>query len=270
MARRGWDTLTWAEEQAANGLTATAAKAPTSYSSSGDTITLKKGLGVPYLFGIGMTSDTKGQASAVIPQYSNRNTYIYGPGSTKFADLGYEDMADDGAIELQVGETLTGYLSNTNVNEGSVLMCDVGYNGHPAPLSAPRTGRYAKVYKELLTITSAAAVSRHSGSVALSSGLTSTTFLNTKKNYELIGVTPGISAATLGGVLTFEGLSGDFFGSHPGHPVDGLSAVDFSTCSFHPFRVPLALSGEEFDSVTAGMCATTAGAITMQLRIGEL
>ncbi|MHC4620980.1 MAG: hypothetical protein ACYTEQ_24810, partial [Planctomycetota bacterium] len=69
-----YDTLCWGEAQAANGLTATAAVGPSTYTLSGDTIQLK-GVdmgGIPVVWAGGMTGDTKPQGGAILPSRSNR------------------------------------------------------------------------------------------------------------------------------------------------------------------------------------------------------
>jgi len=262
------DYLVWGEEAAKNGLTASTSKGPSGYVVTGDTITTKKGLGTPVAIGIGSTSDTKPQACAIIPQYSNRNTYIYGPGAIDFSSpRGWWDMRPIGGIKLQPGETLTGYISSTNVNEGSVMGLALAYDNIPI---MPDVSGYRKRFCEKITITSAAAVTFNSGAVALSSALTSSNFLDTSANYVLLGIVPNIGAATFGGVMHVSNLSGDWNGFYPGIAVPGLSAVTFDPGSVAYFMEPLPLSGEEFDTVTVGMTATSAGAITMGLMLAEV
>jgi hypothetical protein len=263
-----FDFLIWGEEQAANGLTATTSKGPSGYVVTGDTITTKKGLGMPVLIGLGSISDTKPQGCAIIPQFSNRNTYIYGPGSeSDFANKGFADFRPFGGVKLQPGETLTGYVSTTNVNEGAVIGAALAYDNIPV---MPDVSGYSKRFVEKITITSAAAVTFNSGAAALSSALTSSNFLDTSKNYVLLGLVPNIGAATFGGIMTVANLSGSWNGYYPGIPMNALSAVTFSPGGAAYFMEPLPLSGEEFDTVTVGMTATSAGAITTGLILAEV
>jgi len=264
-----YDTLVWGEEQAANGLTGTAAVGPGDYTTSGDTITLKKGLGTPVVFAGGMTGDTKPQGGAIVPQYSHYAQVLHLAGHQQFATHGWTDLriAPSHALQMQAGETLTGQTSSTNVNEGSVLGVNLAYGSAP-PLQVSRK-RYKEIDIPKLTITSAAAVTYNSGVVALDSAAGQTYWLDKNAKYELLGVIGNIGAATFGGICHVTGLSGNWHGYYPGVPISALSAVDFGVAQpFTPFAEPLPFDGDALPNV--GMTASSAGAISFGAVIGRL
>jgi hypothetical protein len=263
-----YDTLVWGEEQAANGLTGTAALGPGDYTTSGDTIKVKSGLGLPFLFAAGMCGDTKPQGGGVQPEFSHSNQVLHVPGAIDFAGQGWADfrVAPAHGIELQQGETLTGSTSSTNVNEGSVLGANIAYGNVP---SMPGHKRYSAIDIPKCTVTSAAAVTYNSGSVTLDSAAAQTYWLDKNARYELLGITGNISGATFGGVLHVTSLAGAWHGFYPGIPANALSAVTFTQAQpFTAFAEPIPFDGDALPSV--GMTASSAGAINFGMVIGRL
>ncbi len=262
-----YDTYIWGETGAADGLTGTAALGPTPITYTGDKNKVRD-IGIPELFGLGSLSDTKPQGCAITPELSNGNNKIYGPGAIDFVGKGWLDLRVPPfqPRKLQGGETLEGFQSNTAVNEGAILACHIAYNGVPA---MPMGGyRYSELLIEYITITSAAAVTAFSGKVNLKDAITRKNWLNVEKDYDILGVTGCIGAATFGGILQLTGLGGDeWAGRVPGIPINPLSAVDFSPGQpGYPAPEIIPFSGKSLPDVS--MFATSAGAITFGLVMG--
>ena len=263
-----YDALIWGEEGAASGLTARTAKGPNTYTISGDTITLKgTDRGTPILFGLGATSDTKAGGCAVVPSLSNRAVAIYGPAAIDILTKGWDDFRLSGGVkQLSNGETLTGQIDNANTNEGSVMGCFVSYGGYPA-VRGPSAGAN-DMFREKITITSAAAVTYNSGAVALNTACTSSTWLNTRAKYEIRGISGCVGAATFGGMCSVTNLGGAWAAYTPGFPVPGLSAVTFAPDGVFVLPEPIPFDGDSLPSV--GMTATSAGAIVFTMHIAEV
>jgi len=261
------DCLVWGEAQAASGLTGLAAVGPTTYATSGDTITIKgKERGEPYLWMLGSTSDTKAGGCALVPSRSNRASAIYGPGAIAFIEQGLADLRIDGVKRLSNGETLTGQVDNANTNEGSVVAAWITYGGVPRRITY---GPPKDIFREKITITSAAAVTFNSGVVALDSACTSTSWINTRAKYEMRGVSGCVGAATFGGICNVTNLGGNWAPYVPGIPINGLSAVTFSPgMSTYALPEPIPFDGDALPSV--GMTATSAGAMVFTMHIAEV
>ena len=261
-----YDTLCWGEEGAANGLTGTVACTGQNHAASGDTLTLQAG--TPYLLGLGNTGDTKPNGCSLVPSRSNRGKAIYGPGAIPWAQLGWVDLRPH-VKRLYPGETLTGNRDSTNTNEGGIVGANISYDGFPAH-TAWQNRRYSDTFEELVTVTSAAAVTFNSGSTKLDSACTDASWIDSKKNYEIIGISMvSGNAATFGGVMNVTNLPGVWKGRQPGIPVNGLSAVTFSSQQvFTPCAEPIPFQGSA--PPTVGMTASSAGAAKVTMHIGEL
>jgi hypothetical protein len=182
-----YTTLVWGEEQAANGLTGTAAVGPTGtdFATSGDKIVFPT-KGNYHIAGYGQTGDTKPQGCNLLPDNSNGNKGYYGPGGQIF-HLNWLNLQQiNGAVAIQDSDSVTGQCSSTNVNEGSVI------GAHVFPGSVPgyptrKSGRTH--YMELCTVTSAAAVTYNSGAATVYAACTNTTnWYDPKANYVLNGI----------------------------------------------------------------------------------
>lgn len=262
-----YNSLIWGEEVQNNGLAGVVALAPTDHTLSGDTILLKKGMGRPVVYGLGSTADTKPQGCQLVPSQSNRGVGYDGPGHIHFHESGYADLRPIGGILFDEGETITGRGSNTNVNEGIVVLAQLGYGAYP-PNWTIATRRQKKIFIEPYTITPAAAVTYNSGAAAINAATTSGTWMDPDKNYELLGIMPCVSAATAQGVMNVGSLSGVWHGWSPGIAIGGLSAVDFSPGGPSWAPEPIPFTGAS--PCTLGMTACSAVAITGGLIIAEL
>lgn len=263
-----YDTYLWGEVGAKDGLVGTLAVGPTPIKSNGDLNTVRSGIEKPYMFGLGSLSDTKPQGCALTPSRSNFGQKFYGPGSIHFSTLGFVDLRQAPMMPkpLQAGETLEGFCSSTNVNEGSLVAAHISYGGFPPLL---RSGaRYKDIFIEQATITSAADITPLSGKVSLDTATTADQWINTEKNYAILGTLGNISAATFGGIMTVTGLGGAWQGAVPGVIVDPLSGVIFSAGAFTAAPEPIPFNGAALPDVS--MMATTAGAITFGIVLAEL
>lgn len=266
-----FDSLCWGEAQACDGLTGCAALANQNHGVSGDKITLKTDPKPPYLQGLGGLSDTKPQAVALIPDEQNAQLPIYGPAGMNFWSDGWDRSLREGPIELLKGDALTAQISNTNVNEGAIVACEVAYGRPVAPWSLKDIqNRYEKIFHDLCTITSAAAVTFNSGSGVLSGKMTNfSKWSDPDGRFEILGVVHGISAATFGGIANVTKLSGGWQGFQPGLVINPLSAVTFDAGGgFAPALEPIPFDGDSLPDI--GMTATSAGAVTFALKIGKL
>jgi hypothetical protein len=272
-----YTTYVHAEEQAADGFTATAACATFPRGKpSGDTFTLPKGAGDQWLIGGGVTSDTKPQAGMIVPTYRNGGTPIYFPGSIHLAAYWARFMRA-APIKMVEGDVLTGYLSNTNVNEGSILAYDIASGNAPKPATmqnlAALRAKYMEVQQAHIQVTSAAAVTYNSGGVSLDAAVTAAgddiyDWLDTLGTYEIYAISAGgIPGATFGGILNISQLGGTWAGEVPGLPAGALSAVDFHGDNFSLAPEPIPFAGNSLPVV--GMTATSAGAQCVILHIGR-
>jgi len=270
---KGWDpmpydTVMYGEAGAMSGYTGIAALGGQNHKASGDIITLLSG--IPYLNGFGLLSDTKPRACALIPSLSNNQNKIYGPAGIDYWADGWAQWMRSLPMPLQDGETLTGNGDNTNVSEGTVMGMDLTYNEIIAPWElAVLAGRYAHLYSQEFTVTSATAVVYNSGPVDLDSATTETDWLNKEESYEIIGIAKGRSGATFGGILNITKLSGAWQGKQPGIVANPLSAVTFNAgAQFAKALEPIPFKGDAVPQV--GMTATSAGAYIGDLVIGML
>jgi hypothetical protein len=271
-----YTTIVWGEEQAANGLTGTAALpvTNTSFAASGDKQVFPDVGQIPYIFAFGMTGDTKPQGCNLLPDTSNANKGYYGPGAQVFYPHGWIDRREAGLppIAIQPRDSITGQTSSTNVNEGSVLGANVSFGSVPA---YPKTFPGRQFFQELVTITSGAAVTYNSGAATVYAAATNTTnWYDPEASYYLLGVSGHLSGATFGGICHVTGLesSPGWAGNSPGVPINALSAVDFSSNQpFTPFAQTIGpIKGLALNTtVKLGMTASTAGAVNFVLHMSR-
>jgi hypothetical protein len=130
--------------------------------------------GVPILLGYGLTGDTKPEACNLLPDNSNGNKGFYGPGHQTYYPLGWLDLQKIGIpIKLQEQDSITGQGSNANTNEGAVLGAHFCFG---SAIPYPDLRRFANMdhFAELVTITSAAAVTFNSGAATVYAAATNT------------------------------------------------------------------------------------------------
>jgi hypothetical protein len=265
-----YDSLIWGEEVQNNGLAGVTSKGPTGigYTITGDTIVLKD-LPNPLMTELGCVADTKPQGIRL--DMTNSGYKFYGPGNVKFWPLGWADQRK-APIKLWRNDTITGYGSNTNVNEGIILGCNVRFGGNTTWDLSQFAGA-GQLYREYITITSSAAVTYNSGAVTIYSGATNpTNWFDPESSYYLLGVGGCVSAATFGGMLSITNLGGAWSGYAPGAPITPLSAVDFGVTSDYLFPEPIGpITGDAIrNSVNVGMTASSAGAVTFPMLIAKM
>ncbi len=264
-----YTTIIWGEEQAANGLTGTAAKSVggDGFTASADKVVFPSSNDW-IILGFGMTGDTKPQGSALLPDASNGNKPFYGPGSQVFYPHGWLNLQKLGfGYRIMAGDSVTGQTSSTNVNEGSVLGAHVASSLLPYPRRFPGGTHFA----ELVTVTSAAAVTANSGAATVFAASTNTSnWYDAGATYYLIGVSGHLCGATFGGICHVTNVGGRWKGYNPGIPINALSAVDFSSNQpFTPFPEPIGpIKGIDLNTnVKLGMCASSAGAVNFVLHM---
>jgi len=165
------------------------------------------------------------------------------------------------------GDSVTGQTSSTNVNEGSVLGAHVA----ASPIAYPTRFPQGTYFAELVTVTSAAAVTANSGAATVFAAATNTSnWYDAEAKYYLIGVSGHLSAATFGGICHVTNVPGNWKGFNPGIPISALSAVNFSANQpFTPFPEAIGpIKGIDLNTnVKLGMCASSAGAINFVLHM---
>lgn len=266
-----WDMIIWAEATQNNGLAGVAAEGPTGtgYTISGDKITLKDRAN-PWLYSFGGISDTKPAATALIPDHSNTNKGWYGPASLTLWPLGVADFREL-PIPLMDNDLITGQLDNTNVNEGSVIGAEISYGAPIKPWNLETMGLKGKLYLELCTITSATDVLYADGLVTVTAACTNIlNWWDTNGEYYILGIMGSTGVTSAGGILSVLNLGGDWSGYVPGFYMNTLSDIVFSTQQ--PFTRALTpigpIGGKAMkNSVSLGLCSTTAGAQTFSLAI---
>lgn len=262
-----YDTLIHAEVQAAAGLVATVALPNQNHHTSGDKIYLKAGK--PTIIGMGMTSDTKPAGCKLVPDNTRAGMGIFGPGGIDFIGSGFNFEMRKYPKVLFDDDKLTGYVDNTSVNEGALLATELVYGGYSKP--SPKT--YAEVFFPIVHITSANDVTFNDAAGSLD-GLIQEygKLIDPAAEYEIFGAGPTSGQlATVGGVFTLQNLSGVWDNHQPGLLVNSLSAVLFGAGSpWYECPYPIKISGNQFDTVTGGMCSATAGAAKFMIGIGRL
>lgn len=265
-----FDILTWAEATQNSGLAGCAAKGPTGYTFTGDTITLKDEP-KPYIHRFGGCSDTKPSGMALIPTNSNGGKGYYGPAALHPIPNGILDLRKR-PLELMQNDIITAQINNTNVNEGSLVFAEVTY-GQKIPNWDLSMFSSAELYVELATITSGADVTYNSGAVSPYAACTNTTnWFDPKGEYYILGICGSVGIAAAAGILHVSNVGGKYKGYVPGIINNMLSGVTFSV--EQPLTLALSpigpISGDAMkNSVTIGATHTTAGALTFGLIIAK-
>jgi len=197
MAMHEW--YIWGEALQANGYTGTTSKKgyPDSYSYTGDTITLRKGLGIPYLIGGYQSSETKPGGGRIKGDLSRGLMYEYLKGrrqSGNFMD-GFNRIPQP----FQEGETLTGETDDTNVSEETYMavLFNYGSNMHRYPRSVHevlqmigKTPR--KVFDVPCSVTSAAAITSGSGATDLKTASQDDDWIDAERTYFILSARPNL------------------------------------------------------------------------------
>lgn len=263
-----YSTLIHAEAQAANGLTATAALAGQNHPASADKLFLKAGR--PTVVGLGMTSDTKAAGCKLVPDNTRAGAGIFGPGSIDFIGSGFNFAMRKWPKRLFDDDKITGYTDNTNVNEGTLLATELVYGDYVIP----NPKRYAEVFYPIVHITSTADITFNNAAAGLDTLIQEyANLIDPDANYEIFGGGPTSGQlATVGGIFTIKNLSGNWQNEQPGILVNSLGALgDVNAGSpWYTCPYPIPVSGNQFDTVTGGMCSVSAGAVKFMLGIGRL
>ena len=264
-----YDTLLWGEEQAASGLTDTAALANQNHKKDADKLTLLSEPTPPWLQGLGSVSDTKPQGCALKPDTLDAGLPIYGPGAISFWHEGWFKELREAPIKLLRGDKITGQGSNTNVNEGMIIAADIAYgNAIPPWLLKTYQASLKKIFTDIIAITTAAAVTFNSGAVSMDQMTNYSKWADPEAEFVILGVISHIGAATFGGILNVTKLGGPWQGKQPGIPVPPLSAVTFSPGgSFVKALEPIPFKGDSLCEV--GMTTPSAGAMNLGLLMGK-
>jgi hypothetical protein len=121
----------------------------------------------------------------------------------------------------------------------------------------------AQHFKELITITSAAAITDISGGATITAITTNTSnWYDPRGTYWLLGLSGYIAVADGAGVFQVYNMPGEWQGYRPAVVVNGLSAVTFSDDQgFTPFCEPLGpFTGEQLNQ-SVSMGAFLSGAV---------
>jgi len=259
----------WPEARAGDGLVGIAAAGDGYHTVSGDDLTLKDH-DEPFMIGFGGTGDTKPQGVAIDQAKGEGTSRIYGPAGMNFFLDGFDKGWRKQPKPLVKGDTLTGLQSSTNVNEGSLVVMDLIYGRGNAPARKVEDIKYKDYHTDLVTITSANAVTLNDAAASLPTLLTNGyKWIDLAKKYDILATIPCISAATFGGVASIRNISAPgWSGLAPGLIVNSLSAVTFNPGGSRNW-VPEPIPFDPVSPPTLGMCATSAGAITFGILFGE-
>lgn len=240
---------------------------------SADKITIKtlKGL-TPYLLGGGGTSVSKPNGAALLfDQLYGGNKCFMGAG--RFFPAAWDRFMRYAPIELMPGDKITAQLSNTNVNEASIVAYDISYaKSRPRAMDPARMlSRYKEIIKDMISITVANAITYNDAAAdmatLMSGGIGKTVFLNEK--YDIVGFFPIVTTA-VGGVVTISGSidGAEWNGQAPGAPISPLGAVTLYGDPYQyllPEPIPI-----DFNSPpTLGMCGLSAAAETFGIMLGK-
>lgn len=254
-----YDSLMWGETTQNNGLAGVAAKGPAPIVYSGDYNVLRKGFGAPVIVSLGGISATKPTGTAILGNRSYSVNKFCGPASLSFGQSTGNPMIDI-VVPFQEGEQLTAQLSNTNVNEASIVQADCAYGApHPYPRSAAAAMAMAgggELWCPPISHTAAAAVTPAviGDLVALT---TEDLWLDTRASYHIIGNVSTVGVASEGGTLTFTGLGGAWHGYVPGVAYAGIKAT-FDTEGISYCYEPIPFDGDALPSYMANALTNTA------------
>jgi len=216
-----FDWAYWQETAAANGMTGTtwAASNPSTITGTGDTITLDRGRGRPWVRGGCYTSLTVANGAQLTGNLS------YGGD----ANCHFQPFVDDPvysmlnfmggqAVPFQEGEILTGTRDNANTNEQGCFAALLNYGqtpGHPYPSSIEEVLKYSGIsgkVRELWSpiVTNTPSVTLTTGGAAITTGATGTRWLDSDSTYYIVGEQSHGLAGSSSGFLVFTGGLPDF------------------------------------------------------------
>jgi len=198
---------------ACDGLTACESIAgnPSSYSQTGNTFTLAKGRGTPWVMGGWFTSLTAPKNGAVVGAQSyggdNNCTYLGNLTNPNLAFKGFQP------VPFQEGEILTQYGDTTAADEAHCQATLVVYGqapGHPYPESVEEVIKYSGLSGKVKEIwnpigTTTGSVTVMTGGVALGTAMsTGTKWVDADSAYYILGAR-SINVGTVGGFLNISG-----------------------------------------------------------------
>jgi len=258
-----YSTLVHAESTQNDGYAGVAGKGPTGigFSISGDTIVLidKE---FPYIYRYGAHSITKPQACKL--NFTNMGTRMYGGGAVDFHPAGISGSRSL-PQKLYRGETVTGYASNTNVAEDTIIMYEIAYNHITSWDISEFAGK--QIFPALMTLTAGAAVTYNSGPVTVYDAATDPTdWFDANAYYDILGAFGVIGAD--GGVVHITNLPDDWARHAPGFPINPLDTVLFGTRMpyFYLLEPIRGIPGNQLkNNVTLGITATATNATTFGL-----
>ena len=190
--------LLWGEAVQNNGYAGTTAKAgyPDTYSYTGDTITLRKGIGKPLLIGGFQSSETKPGGGRIKGDISRGNMYEYLVGrrqSGNFMD-GFNRLPQG----FNEGEILTGETDDTNVSEETYMAALFAYgNFHRYPMNIQEVlGMIGKSPRKIFdvpcSVTSAAAITSGSGATDLKTASQDDDWIDADRQYYILAARPNL------------------------------------------------------------------------------
>ena len=268
----------WGEKAQNNGYSTCTALAgyPDVYTYSGNTITLDKQRGQPWLgYGLqfSLTKPGGGYVTGNLSYGTQKN--FWAP-----AQLANNDVNAALCAQIprpyQSGEVLTAYSNSTNVDEEQIVGAMVGYGGFPH--AYPRTIQEClntrgikprQIWDVDCTITVAGACASGSGAAALDTASQADLWLDADSHYYIIGAQAqtGNTAVKNQGFLQFKGNMGEYWNYRQaaipllaGPAAEPLSNNPFWACPFEPIGP---FKGDAVPSV--GGCATVAGVYSFAL-----
>jgi len=210
-----FDWAFWQETAAANGMTGTtrAAGNPDTVTGAGDTITLPRGRGRPYVRTGAYTSLTVANGAQLTGSLSygqDCNCHIQ-PFTNDPVSALLKFMGGN-AVPFQEGEVLTGARDNANTGEQGCFAALLNYGdiGHPYPTSIEEVLRYSGIsgkVKDIWTpiMTNTPSVTVTTGGAAITTGATGTRWLNSDSQYYIVGEQSHGLAGSSSGFLVFTG-----------------------------------------------------------------
>ena len=228
-----FDWITWQKTGAASGFVAitSAAGNPASYSQTGNTVTLDRGRGRPWIVAGWATSLTKCRGGMLIGNMSySANPAFYCAGNLRDPMYGIDATYPK---PMQEGEILTGYIDNMNTAEQGCMSYVVCYGspGHKYPTSIEEVIKVSNLGSKIKEIweprgTTTASVTVMTGGVSLATAMTDTGWIDSESEYYILGTKPHGVASVSG----FFNISGGLpeYGKMRNQLIpfgDGLSAV---------------------------------------------
>ena len=214
----------WAEKAQNNGYSACAAVAgyPDNYTYSGNTVTLDKNRGTPFVSNLLQFSLTKpggGYLTGSLSYGLQKNAWA--PAQLANSDIA-SSLHKQLAFPYQPGEVLTAYSNSTNVDEEQIVGAMVGYGGfpHPYPFTLQdcmnTIGLQPKqIWNVDCTITPGTAITPGgtTGMATLDSASQADLWLDVDSTYYIIGALPqtGNSGVKNQGFLQVKGNMGEYW-----------------------------------------------------------